>query len=278
MQDWTSFCRAVRVGGWVIYPLTLLAIARARDRARSRLCVLALCRLAGHAGVRPPGLRHQARRPCDRLRQADCRQQHAFTRLSAPWCSTITVVPLWLIEAKAQAVAAQIERDMSRGFWVSGDHRDGRASAGSAGHHRRHDAFVPVVRRRWSGQSGRRAPAAWRSRWSQPLSAWWSRLFALFAFNYFSRRLERLMDELESFANERLSDIRLAGERPRSAAMKFRRSRASKRGRIEIIPMIDVMFFLLATFMLASLAMQRLDAVKVTCRRATRSRCPRMNR
>lgn len=45
--------------------------------------------------------------------------------------------------------------------------------------------------------------------------------------------------------------------------MKFQRSRASKRGRIEIIPMIDVMFFLLATFMLASLAMQRLDAVKV---------------
>lgn len=45
--------------------------------------------------------------------------------------------------------------------------------------------------------------------------------------------------------------------------MKFRRSRASKRGRIEIIPMIDVMFFLLATFMLASLAMQRLDAVKI---------------
>lgn len=46
--------------------------------------------------------------------------------------------------------------------------------------------------------------------------------------------------------------------------MKFRRSRAMRRGRIEIIPMIDVMFFLLATFMLASLAMQRLDAVKVT--------------
>ena len=45
--------------------------------------------------------------------------------------------------------------------------------------------------------------------------------------------------------------------------MKFQRSRASKRGRIEISPMIDVMFFLLATFMLASLAMQRLDAVKV---------------
>lgn len=45
--------------------------------------------------------------------------------------------------------------------------------------------------------------------------------------------------------------------------MKFKRSRAARRGRIEIIPMIDVMFFLLATFMLASLEMQRLDAVKV---------------
>ena len=45
--------------------------------------------------------------------------------------------------------------------------------------------------------------------------------------------------------------------------MKLRRSRASKRGRIEIIPMIDVMFFLLATFMLTSLAMQRLDSVRI---------------
>ena len=45
--------------------------------------------------------------------------------------------------------------------------------------------------------------------------------------------------------------------------MKLRRSRQPKRGRIEIIPMIDVMFFLLATFMLASLSMQRLNSVKV---------------
>jgi biopolymer transport protein ExbD len=45
--------------------------------------------------------------------------------------------------------------------------------------------------------------------------------------------------------------------------MKLRRSRTARRGRIEIIPMIDVMFFLLATFMLTSLSMQRLDAVQV---------------
>ncbi|HEY1722991.1 MAG TPA: biopolymer transporter ExbD [Magnetospirillaceae bacterium] len=45
--------------------------------------------------------------------------------------------------------------------------------------------------------------------------------------------------------------------------MKLKPSRTRKRGRIEIIPMIDVMFFLLATFMLASLAMQNLHSLRV---------------
>ena len=45
--------------------------------------------------------------------------------------------------------------------------------------------------------------------------------------------------------------------------MKFRKARQHRRGRIEIIPMIDVMFFLLVTFMLASLAMQNLHSLKV---------------
>lgn len=45
--------------------------------------------------------------------------------------------------------------------------------------------------------------------------------------------------------------------------MKRRKSREPRRGRIEIIPMIDVMFFLLATFMLASLSMQSLNALPV---------------
>ena len=45
--------------------------------------------------------------------------------------------------------------------------------------------------------------------------------------------------------------------------MKLRRSRPSRRGRIEIIPMIDVMFFLLATFILASLSLQNLHSLPV---------------
>jgi len=45
--------------------------------------------------------------------------------------------------------------------------------------------------------------------------------------------------------------------------MKLRQGRNYRRGRIEIIPMIDVMFFLLVTFMLASLSMQSLDSIAV---------------
>jgi biopolymer transport protein ExbD len=45
--------------------------------------------------------------------------------------------------------------------------------------------------------------------------------------------------------------------------MKLRKSRIRRRGRIEIIPMIDVMFFLLATFMLASLSLQNLHSLPV---------------
>lgn len=45
--------------------------------------------------------------------------------------------------------------------------------------------------------------------------------------------------------------------------MRLRPPRGRRRGRIEIIPMIDVMFFLLATFMLASLTLQNLHSLPV---------------
>ena len=46
--------------------------------------------------------------------------------------------------------------------------------------------------------------------------------------------------------------------------MKLRPLRQRRRGRVEVIPLIDVMFFLLATFMLASLTLQNLHAFGVT--------------
>ena len=45
--------------------------------------------------------------------------------------------------------------------------------------------------------------------------------------------------------------------------MKIKRLNPTKKGKIEIIPMIDVMFFLLATFILASIAMQKYQGVAI---------------
>jgi biopolymer transport protein ExbD len=45
-----------------------------------------------------------------------------------------------------------------------------------------------------------------------------------------------------------------------------------KRGRLEIIPLIDIMFFLLASFMMVSLTMQHLSAIKVSLPTATQAK------
>src|SRR5438876_2649957 len=55
----------------------------------------------------------------------------------------------------------------------------------------------------------------------------------------------------------------------RERAMEFKRHRELKRTRIEIIPMIDTMFFLLVFFMLSSLALTRLNGLPVNLPRAS---------
>ncbi len=45
-----------------------------------------------------------------------------------------------------------------------------------------------------------------------------------------------------------------------------------KKARIEIIPLIDIMFFLLASFMMASLSMIRLQSIKVDLPTATQAK------
>jgi biopolymer transport protein ExbD len=51
--------------------------------------------------------------------------------------------------------------------------------------------------------------------------------------------------------------------------MQFKRRRELKRTRIEIIPMIDTMFFLLVFFMLSSLALTRLNGLPVNLPQAS---------
>jgi biopolymer transport protein ExbD len=51
--------------------------------------------------------------------------------------------------------------------------------------------------------------------------------------------------------------------------LEFKRRRELKRTKIEIIPMIDTMFFLLVFFMLSSLALTRLNGLPVNLPRAS---------
>jgi len=59
--------------------------------------------------------------------------------------------------------------------------------------------------------------------------------------------------------------------------MKLKRPREPKKARIVIIPLIDVMFFLLVTFMLASLSMQNLNSIKVNLPKGQSSSIPNDN-
>src|SRR5438105_15851834 len=53
------------------------------------------------------------------------------------------------------------------------------------------------------------------------------------------------------------------------SSMQFRKRHEIKRTKIEIIPMIDTMFFLLVFFMLSSLALARLNGFPVNLPRAS---------
>ncbi|MFL9865598.1 MotA/TolQ/ExbB proton channel family protein [Paraburkholderia fungorum] len=211
MQDWASVLAAVRVGGWVIYPLTILAILAVAITLERAYVFLRFGRLPGtlrdtdeitHA-ILPSG---SALDWAGRLKDAS--SQNAFRRMNAPWAPDPSV-PLWLREAKAQSVASQIERDMSKGFWVLETIVTAAPLLGLLG------TIVGMMHSfQLFGGDGLVDPGGVTGGVAQSLVATAIglvvALFALFAFNYFSRRLERLMDELESFANARLSEIRLA--------------------------------------------------------------------
>ncbi|TCF96942.1 biopolymer transporter ExbB [Paraburkholderia strydomiana] len=208
MNDWMNLVDAVQLGGWVIYPLSLLAIvaiAIVVDRS------YVFARFA-----RRPGANLSAPVTADASPGAiveafdSLPAEHVFRRLSEP-LERQPSVPVWYREAKTEVIASAIERDMSRGFWVLETIVTAAPLLGLLG------TIVGMMHSfQLFGASGLVNPGGVTGGVAQSLVATAVglvvALFSLFAFNYFSRRLERLMDELEAFANERLSGIRLASE------------------------------------------------------------------
>jgi len=233
MSDWTNLADAARLGGWVIYPLTVLAIAALAitlDRAYAFWRFARMPRWAAGDGSlsaeegtdaspmapHAPGSEPEPARSASRHAELTSRlssglpQRHALKRIG---CLLVDPrAPLWRIESRVEATAAQIERDMSRGLWLLETIVTAAPLLGLLG------TIVGMMHSfKLIGGNGLVNPSGVTGGVAQALIATAIglviALVALFAFNFFSRRIDRLMDDLESFANEALSDLRLAAER-----------------------------------------------------------------
>jgi biopolymer transport protein ExbB len=201
MNDWTNLAEAARLGGWVIYPLTVLAIvalAITLDRGYAFWRFARMPQATEVAGL--AGLAQLSN---------GLPQQHAFSRIGRLLGDARA--PLWRIETRVEAAAAQIERDMSRGLWLLETIVTAAPLLGLLG------TIVGMMRSfKLIGGDGLVNPSGVTGGVAQALIATAIglviALVALFAFNFFSRRIDRLMDDLESFANEALCELRLASE------------------------------------------------------------------
>lgn len=213
MNDWANLADAARLGGAVIYPLTLLAIVALAITLDRAYAFWRFARLPGWADTergfaaqedRPSRVQFTARLP------EGLPARHALRRLGR--LLDDERAPLWRIEARLEAAAAQIERDMSRGLWLLETIVTAAPLLGLLG------TIVGMMHSfKLIGGDGLVNPSGVTGGVAQALIATAIglviALVALFAFNFFSRRIDRLMDELESFANEAVSELRLAAER-----------------------------------------------------------------
>jgi biopolymer transport protein ExbB len=205
MNDWTGFADAFRVGGWVLYPLTVLAITALAIMVDRAYVFWRFGRIpnGGAAAAGTPGIDGGSS-------AITLSQEHVLSRIGRI-VDGHSNAPLWRTEARIEAAATQIERDMSRGLWLLETIVTAAPLVGLLG------TIVGMMRSfRLIGGDGLVSPAGVSGGVAQALVATAIGLIialvSLFSFNYFSRRVDRLMDELESHANERLGEIRLAYE------------------------------------------------------------------
>src|SRR5579863_10127146 len=88
---------------------------------------------------------------------------------------------------------------------------------------------------------------------------WWSGTMSSMTA---TMRVERHRIETATFTST------IPARAPRSRSMQFKQRRELKRTKIEIIPMIDTIFFLLVFFMLSSLALTKLNGLPVNLPKA----------
>ena len=203
MQDWLGIVEAVRVGGWIVYPLTLLAVIALFVILDRAYVFWRFASIPNATATTPGG-------DVDAMLLA-LPAQHIVRRILTPLTSNVDK-PVWWVEAQAGALALEVQRDMSRGLWVLETIVTAAPLLGLLG------TIVGMMHAfQLIGAKGLVNPTGVTGGVAQALVATAIglviALVALFAFNYFSRRIDRLVDDLEVFANTWLSDIRLTRER-----------------------------------------------------------------
>ena len=212
MTEWQSLSDAVRLGGWVIYPLGVLAIAALAitlDRAYVLWRFGRMPRWADGTSL-SPAEEGEGTRETAAARISGLPERHAFSRIGRLLADSRA--PLWWIESRIEAAASQIEREMSRGLWLLETIVTAAPLLGLLG------TIVGMMHSfKLIGGDGLVNPSGVSGGVAQALIATAIglviALVALFAFNFYARRIDRLMDDLESFANALLSDRRLADGR-----------------------------------------------------------------
>ena len=205
MRDWQDIIDAIHVAGWIVYPLSALALAA---------LVIILDRawvFWRFAALPAAGLPDES--PLATLTELPA--QHAARRLMAPLFDHAKRPPWW-IEERATALALEIQRDMSRGLWLLETVVTAAPLLGLLG-----TIFGMMHAFHLIGGDGLVNPSGVTGGVAQALVATAIglviALVSLFAFNYFSRRLDRLVEELETLAGAWLCKIRLDTETSASA-------------------------------------------------------------
>ncbi|NRO98317.1 MotA/TolQ/ExbB proton channel family protein [Paraburkholderia sp. NMBU_R16] len=210
MSELTNLAETLRLGGWAVYPLTVLAVAALAivlDRAyvfwRCARVPVELADAIGQAWNDAGEVAAQERFAAALERLPS---RHAFHRVARLFDER--GAPLWRIETRIDAVAVQIQRDIGRGLWLLETIVTAAPLVGLLG------TIVGMMQSFKLIGTGLLNPAGITGGVAQALIATAIgiviALVALFAFNFFSRRIDALMDELESFANGRLADLRIA--------------------------------------------------------------------
>jgi len=196
MNHWNELSETARAAGWVLYPLTALAVAALAITFDRAYALWRFARVPDTVGD-DAGFVHALPR------------EHALRRI-APLLDN-RAMPLVQLEARIEAAALRIEREMSRGLWLLETIVTAAPLVGLLG------TIVGMMHAfRLIGGDGLVNPSGVTGGVAQALIATALglviALVSLFAFNYFARRIDRLMDDVGIFANERLAALRVAAE------------------------------------------------------------------